>query len=324
LPYTEVMMNHHSVNLKEIERFDLTIPEPFDFRLTVAKPAGWHWSTPGEVLEGDILWSGVYVGDKPVGIKMSAEGRVVSVSVYARPGLSAGEVETLQDCLRSGLGADEDLIGFYSFARDDPVLSMTVKDLYGMRAGRLDDVFGRVILAILLQMAPIRRSRQMMSALLEYYGTVITFDNKPVTLWPTAGDIARLDPEGLRARANLGYRAKRLVQAARYLCDHPISLRDINALDEDDALKRLEQIPGIGEYSAGMIAERTAMPLDSWSVVIMSELVLKRTPSEPRREIGEVTTNLKQHWGRWGWLAFVYILNDLDKLARTFRLPSLA
>lgn len=308
------------MNLKEIERFNLAIPEPFDFRLTVAKPAGWHWSTPGEVFESGVLWSGVYIGNKPVGIRMSVEGRVVSVSVYARSGLLPGETDRLQGLLRSGLGADEDLTGFYSFAQDDPVLSITIKDLYGMRAGRLDDVFGRVILAILLQMAPIRRSRQMMSALLEHYGTVITFDNKSVTLWPKPGDIALLNAEELRARANLGYRAKRLVQAAQYLFEHPISLRDISALGEDEALKRLEEIPGIGEYSAGIISGQTAAPLDSWSVVIMSELVLKRTPSEPRREISEVTSSLKERWGKWRWLAFVYILNDLDELARVFRL----
>ncbi|NYT21739.1 MAG: hypothetical protein GKC07_08085, partial [Methanomicrobiales archaeon] len=47
--------------LREIHRFMLTLPEPFNFPLTVAKPAGWHWSTPREVFEDGILWSGMYV-----------------------------------------------------------------------------------------------------------------------------------------------------------------------------------------------------------------------------------------------------------------------
>ena len=40
-----------------------------------------------------------------------------------------------------------------------------------MRIGLLEDVFGGVVLAILLQMAPIERSERMMDAVLALAGT---------------------------------------------------------------------------------------------------------------------------------------------------------
>ena len=311
------------MRLTETSQFRLIIPEPFDFQLTVAKPAGWHWSTIKEVFKNGTLWSGVYLKDNPIGLKMSGTKRTVTVTIYSKSALMPREVNALKAVVRSGLGADEDLAGFYQFAKSDPVLSVTVKDLYGMRVGRLDDVFGRVILAILLQMAPLARSNQMMTTLLEHYGIKITFDRKEVTLGPRPRDISRLAPEELKVKAKLGYRAERLVQAAQFLTKHPLSLNELSALPEDIALKELMEIPGVGEYSAGIILGQTSVPIDVWSVVIMSELLTARTPQNPRQEINTVTTKLKERWGRWGWIAFVYVLNDLENLAKTFKLSRL-
>jgi len=52
----------------------------------------------------------------------------------------------------------------------------------------------------------------------------------------------------------------------------------------------------------------------------MSELLLGRTPENSRQEIGMVTEAMNERWGEWSWMAFVYILNDLPKLARIYRL----
>jgi len=103
-----------------------------------------------------------------------------------------------------------DIGAFYSFAEKDAILTRVVRDLYGMRIGRLDDLFGRVILTITLQMAQLSRSRQMMWGVLEHYGTLLEFGDRQVMMWPTPAKIARLDPAELGTRANLGYRAKLL------------------------------------------------------------------------------------------------------------------
>ncbi len=305
------------------EQLEIVMPEPFDFSLTVAKPAGWHWSTPGEVFENGTLWSGTYVGDRPVGLKMAMAGKKVAVTVYTRLQLTKDEMTMLQADITRGLGEDEDLNAFYSFAHGDDVLSVVVKDLYGMRVGRLDDLFGRVILAITLQMAPLKRSERMMAQLLEEYGTKITFDGREVVLWPRPSDIARLEPAKLREKANLGYRAERLVKSARYLVEHPMSLRALHSTPEAEAIKNVMEIPGIGRYSAGLIIGRSSVPVDVWSVVIMSELLFGRAPVTPRQEINEVTRAVRERWGQWSWMAFVYILNDLPKLASMYTLSRL-
>jgi hypothetical protein len=87
-------------------------------------------------------------------------------------------------------------------------------------------------------------------------------------------------------------------------------------------LKKVRAIPGIGEYSAGIVLGRYA-PIDAWSVIVMSELLLGRTPSKPREEIARVNSLIEKRWGRWSWLAFAYILNDLDNLQADYKLTRL-
>ncbi|MDD1670036.1 MAG: hypothetical protein LUQ67_01780 [Methanomicrobiales archaeon] len=306
------------LRLHAIHRFTLSLPDPFDFALTVAKPSGWHWSTPREVFGGGTLWSGMYVRDTPLGLKLSAGGNRVHVTVYGRSPLTADLFESLKREVRAALGGNEDLDGFYRFAEDDPVLSAVVKHLRGMRVGMARDLFGDVILAILLQMAPMARSSQMMEAVLERYGKRIGFDGREVILWPRAEELARIDPRELRRTAKIGYRAERLVNAARFLSEHPISTEELSSLPEEEAVKRLTGIPGIGPYSAGIILG--TFPIDVWSVVIFSELFLGRTPENPRAEIGEVVSRLTERWGKWRWFAFVYVVQDLPFLSEKYHL----
>jgi DNA-3-methyladenine glycosylase II len=251
---------------------------------------------------------------------MSASGNKVQVVIYYSSVLLPEERTSLRSILWSGLGGEEDLAGFYRFAEKDPILSTTVKDLYGMRLGTVDDVFGRTILAILLQMAPMTRSDTMMSDLLRYFGTRIEFDDHEVILWPRPRDILAAGTRELREKAKLGYRADRLMKAAQYLAEHPLSLQDLAVLPEQEAIRQLTRIYGVGEYSAGIILGLSSLPLDVWSVVIMSELFLDHTPEYPREEIDEVVDALSRRWGKWKWFAFVYVVNDLEQLAKTHHL----
>jgi 3-methyladenine DNA glycosylase/8-oxoguanine DNA glycosylase len=310
-------------NLEKAAGLNIRIPAPFDFALTVAKPAGWHWSTPTEVFEDGTLWTAFYLGAKPLGVRMSSRGDGrVNAGVYSASGLGEKQIERLRAALEFGLGKHQDIEAFYRFAQKDPILRRVVRDRYGMRIARLDELFGRVILAITLQMARTDRSRQMMRDVLSLYGTAVRFDGRRVVLWPTVRKIARLDPAELRDRANMGYRARLLSQAARYLADNPMSVMDLDVLPDEEAIEKVRAIPGIGQYAAGIVLGRYA-PVDAWSVIVMSELLFGHTPERPRDEIERVNELIHRRWGKWSWLAFAYILNDLDNLSTQYDLTRL-
>ena len=307
--------------------FDVVIPPPFDFLLTTGKPAGWYWCSPREVFAGGILWGGLYMpaelNHTPVGVKLRCDEDAVRVEAYAASTLSQPALDYLRREIEAGLGKDLDLAGFYKFARKDPVLKQTVEDLYGMRLGSFDDLFGRVTLAITLQMAPLKRSQQMMDGLLANWGTALHFDRKTVILWPTAETIATVDEAELRDLAKLGYRAKLLSAAARYMVDTPLSMRELDELSEERAVARVRAIPGIGAYASGIVLRRGTAPIDAWSVILMSELLLGETPAKPRKEIERINGLVRERWGKWSWMAFAYILNDLNNLSSAYPISRL-
>jgi len=94
-------------DLKATWEVEIVVQGPFDFSRTVAKPAGWHWATPGEVFQAGTLWSGTYLNGIPIGLKMSAEDRKICATVYAQVQLNDNEKRSLLSDMRLGLGADE-------------------------------------------------------------------------------------------------------------------------------------------------------------------------------------------------------------------------
>jgi hypothetical protein len=47
---------------------------PYSFALSVHKPAGWWWSTPTEVFEGDTLWTTARLDKQLYGFRLEAAG----------------------------------------------------------------------------------------------------------------------------------------------------------------------------------------------------------------------------------------------------------
>jgi len=94
-------------------------------------------------------------------------------------------------------------------------------------------------------------------------------------------------------------------------------------LPDEEALKRVRAIPGVGQYSAGIVLGRYA-PIDAWSVIVMSELLLRAHSSEAQGRDQQDQQAHRQRWGRFSWLAFAYILNDLENLQADYNLTRLS
>jgi DNA-3-methyladenine glycosylase II len=313
---------HHRI--RRIARFLFAPKPPYSFALTVHKPAGWHWLTPGEAWDeaSETLFTGLRLADRlAVGIKARSTGTVarprVVVEAYAARALDSTERRALQLMLRRALDVDADIRSFYRLASRDAVLKRIVRPLYGMHEGYWAGLWPLLLLAVTLQMAPIKRSMAMLHALLEHYGEPLRFDGHAVRLWPTPARIAAAPLRELRARCGLGYRAKVLKTIARQLLAGFPSLEDLKAMAPEAATSKLQELYGVGEYSAAMVTPHVSFPLDVWSVQIFARLLGVRIPSnrDPRELIPRVARAAERRWGEWRGLALVYVLNALDDLA---------
>jgi 3-methyladenine DNA glycosylase/8-oxoguanine DNA glycosylase len=236
--------------------------------------------------------------------------------MYSKTNFDASEKQAATRMLKRALKTEEDLKEFYALGAKDDILRDAVKDLFGMHTVGWPELFPALILAVTLQMAPMKRSNQMMEALIAEFGDQASFDGKTMRYWPSTKTIAALSVEELMAKANLGYRAKNLKAIAAALNQGFPSMDDLWTMAPEEANKKLRTLRGIGEYSAELVMPRMGFPLDVWSVKIFNVLFRGEELGNPRDAISALKKVAEARWGGWRGLAFVYVLNDLPKLSK--------
>jgi DNA-3-methyladenine glycosylase II len=298
---------------------------PYDFALTVHKPAGWSLLTPFEVFEKGILWTAMRMSSgKLFGLKLWSVGTVekpeMRCKVYSHEKLGQSERRELLKTIAWMLNLDEDIRPFYRLGEHDSLVKALVKDLYGMRNTRQPDIFSRLILAVTLQMAPIARSDQMMDLLIREYGERVRFDGKEVLYWPSAERIARASVKELERRCKLGYRAKSLRGIAEAVSKSFPSVQELEEMSVKEAKAKLMELKGIGEYSADIMSPHPGFALDVWSAKIFNMLMFKEKVESPRDAIPALKKAAEDRWGRWRGYVFVYVLHDLKNLSNRLNL----
>ena len=298
---------------------------PYDFALTVHKPAGWSLLTPFEIFEKGTLWTAMRMPSGRVfGLKLWSVGTVekpeIRSRVYSHEKLGQSERRELLKTITWMLNLDEDIRPFYRLAGHDSLVKALVKDLYGMRNTRQPDIFSRLILAVTLQMAPIARSDQMMNLLIREYGDRVRFDGKEVLYWPSAERIAKASVRELEERCKLGYRAKSLRGIAEAVSKGFPSVQELEGMNTKEAKAKLMELKGIGEYSADIVSPHPGFALDVWSAKIFNILMFKEKVESPRDAIPALKKVAEDRWGRWRGYVFVYVLHDLKNLSNRLNL----
>jgi 3-methyladenine DNA glycosylase/8-oxoguanine DNA glycosylase len=65
-----------------------------------------------------------------------------------------------------------------------------------------------------------------------------------------------------------------------------------------------------------LLMPRMSFPLDVWSAKIFHVLFFGKEPEKPREVIPALKKVAEERWGEWRGYAFVYVLNDLEKLSK--------
>jgi DNA-3-methyladenine glycosylase II len=294
---------------------------PYSFQLTVKKPSGWPLFTPFEIYEKETLWTALHLNDELTGVKLRSLGTVnhplLRVDVFTKKLTPKSTRTSIEERLNDLLGVGDDLTPFYTFARNDPILRHAIENRYGMHDTYSNSLFARATLAILLQMTSIKRSNQMMNSVITNYGQRADFDGKRIRVWPTYARISKLTPTELAKTCNVGYRAKLLVKLARVMTkNRGPTLSDLKPLTQEEAKRKLMELPGIGDYSADIINRPGGFPIDVWSAAVFGKLFYGKEPEDSRKAVEEVKRDGIRRWGQWSWMAFFYVVQDLENLSR--------
>jgi DNA-3-methyladenine glycosylase II len=314
------------VKLSNSLTYEIKPIPPYNFSLTIRKPAGWPLFTPLEVYENNTLWTAVHLNGTLVGLKLISKGTTknphIEAEIFLESQPSEESLEKIKEALIHSIGADDDLHEFYQLAKKDPILQFVAADLFGMHSTSSGDtVFPDALLAILLQMAPLKRSNEMMNCVITNYGEKAEFDEKTIYVWPTPRRLADLNPETFAKACKVGYRAKRIVKLAEKLTEEDFpTLQELERLSSEEAKKRLLKLPGIGDYSADIINPHGGFPIDVWSAEVFGKLFFGKEPENNGLAVEEVKRAGIVRWGKWSRMAFFYIVQDLENLSKKLSL----
>ena len=197
------------MNLGRIKTVEITPSVPFAFDPTFHKPD--HFTSGDNLWEPGTRWQTLNWQGIPLGLKFVNNGTVdnpqILLELFSEAQLPGHIIDSLINEIKYRYNLNLDLTDFYRRFQKDSLLSPIIERLRGMRPGHSASLYEYLIIGIVLQNAPARRSVQMFKALLENYGTLLEFDGKKLWCYWSPGGLQGVSEDELRA-LKIGYRVK--------------------------------------------------------------------------------------------------------------------
>lgn len=303
--------------LQKICELGLEAIPPFNFKYTVYKPS--HFPTKLEDFDennGKFYRTFRLSQKKLIGLRMSDLGEIknkpgIFVEVYSNTSLSNEDVNKLERHVSRSFGLQENIEEFYRQVNKQDSLQSSIENLRGMRNSCFETLFEILNISSMLQNTTVKRSEQMMEAMLSNFGKKVKFDEREFYVFYTPYDIVKSNEQKLR-ELKLGYRAKFLISIADHFVKNPNLSNSIKEMNFNDAKDRLMEIKGIGPYSARIalfqyLRRPYEINFDSWKRKIFSKFFF----GNDTELVEKVEKESKRRWRDWAGYAGLYVIEDL-------------
>lgn len=287
---------------------------PFNFNATMHKPS--HFPDQLTLYEKDIFWQTMRFNNDLFGIKMENAGNTnepkIKLTIFSKSKLTENRTDVIKKELswRYDLGAD--LSDFDKKFKNDKFLKPVLRKWGGMRVSSAHSLYELLIIGLVLQNATVRRSVQMLNALLEKYGTPVEFDNKKVcSLW-LPKDLAKVNEQELRD-LKVGYRAKYFIKLSHDFAENKVDEQKLRNLPKEEAKKELLKLFGVGPETARILLFEVLHHYDvfyhiaPWQQKIYSRIFYNKKLVP----VNKIRDEIIKRYGKWSMLAVHYIWEDI-------------
>lgn len=233
------------------------IPRPRAFRLAAAREffAGF---TPGSgmaALDADELSFALHLDDGFVPAVVAVRERDDRLEVEV-----VGSRDEAAVCRQLGrmLGLECDAVAWRELGRRAPLVGALQREFPGFLTAAKPSAYDAAAWSIVAARVDMRTAARMKTRIAEAHGTAIHHGGRVHHVFPTPRVLCELPPvPGLAENKRARLRALGEAAGAGLL-----DVERLRALGETEALALLQQLPGIGPWSAGHIYHRGAAPPD--------------------------------------------------------------
>ena len=219
---------------------------PFDLESTLQCGQLFRWAKQGD------SWHGV-VKDKV--LRVQKEDNVLR--------FEGADNVFIRDYFR----LDDDLPTIVAEISRDSFVTAAIKTLHGLRLVR-QDPWECLVSYICATYKNIPAIKKMMFELSKRFGQEIADESCLIYAFPKPYNLAKASIAELR-NCGLGYRAKRVREAAQIVVDGEVDFEQLRKADYKEAKERLMQVPGVGHKVADCVVlfsldKLEAFPVDIW------------------------------------------------------------
>lgn len=286
---------------------------PYNFDKTVHDPS--HFPTPIEIWKSEKFWKTMRFKNRILGIKLESiettDKPKIRLTIFSTSKLSKKFIQDLIEDLNFRYGFDENLSEFYEKFKSDSLLSSVFKRMRGAHGRSLESLYEIIMISIVLQNATVRRTVQMMNALLNKYGQKIRFNDKEMYLIWKPQKLVKVSQQELRD-LKVGYRAKMFIRISKQFAEGEIDEYALRRLPLKQVKKELLRLYGIGPASLDNLLGilRKHQPIETippWEQKIYSRLLFNKKLVSPNKILEE----LKRRYGEWSVFTGYLLFEDL-------------
>jgi DNA-3-methyladenine glycosylase II len=168
-------------------------------------------------------------------------------------GETAGPPEAasvLKAILTRILGLDRDLAAFYRVAAQDPRLEALVGRFRGLKPPRFPTLFEALVNAVACQQLSLAVGIHLLNRLAAAFGPAYQGRRGPAAAFPRARELAGAEVEDLRALGFSRSKGRSLVELSRSVNEGKVNLEGLETRDDEDIVRYLQSLRGIGRWSA--------------------------------------------------------------------------
>jgi len=216
--------------------------------------------------------------------------------------------EVLEAAVRRMLDLDADLDLFRKVARRDPILARLVRRRSGIRLPQLLDPFEGLTRAILGQQVSVAGASTITDRLVRLFSRPVGGTKTSTFLaFPTPGDLADAGADRLRELGLTRVRAATLHGAARRIADGALDLERLRQAPADEVQAALEDLPGIGPWTASYVRMRALGDRDAFPNADLGVIKAMEAAGVARRSIVDVA----DRWRPWRGYATLHLWASL-------------
>jgi len=261
-------------------------------------------------VDGNTLRKVIVVDDKPVLAAITAAPKKKGLQVEI---VGDADPDYIRHYITHWLHLDADLNEFYSFARQDAVLSPLIQQYKGLRLIGIPELFEALTWTITGQQINLSFAYTLKQRLIHAYGDAITAGDKTYYVYPQPATIATLEPAALTAMQFSRSKADYLISIAKAMAEERLTLAQLQSLDYTAAREYLISFKGIGNWSANYVLMKfsrywQALPLEDAGLHNALKLQLQLAAKPSLAEIKAYT----QHWQQHAAYATFYLWRSLQ------------